>query len=108
MYYSLCIYIDILYLPWYFEDGWYDKKTLSVGIFFQYLFKNDSRSFSEMQTQLYGFSTLCSFLIYGLQTAATKDSNQFCEKVDGWQCKFEVDKLKSAFIDDYLYCDIIS
>ena len=35
---------------------------------FQYLFKNDSRSFSEMQVQLYGFGSIISWALFLVET----------------------------------------
>ena len=43
----------------------------------------------EMQTQLYGFSAICAFVLYGIQviwTSATQTIN-FCTPQVGWQCE---------------------
>ena len=37
---------------------------------FQYLFKNDSRSFSEMQVQLYGFGSIISWVLFMVETVS--------------------------------------
>ena len=38
---------------------------------FQYLFKNDHRSFSDMQFQLYSFTAVAAGLLWGMEAQAT-------------------------------------
>ena len=55
---------------------------------FQYLFKNDNKSFLEMQTQLYLFGTVSSWLLYVGEHYASGDI-QYCvhNEKEGTFCK---------------------
>ena len=52
------------------ENCMFLTKFSSDPDLFQYLFKNDSRSFSEMQVQLYGFGSIISWVLFWVEAVS--------------------------------------